>query len=71
MVRILSFPRSYRTHTPRPQTSGGAEILFFTGVRYERHFDAPRPASTLQPALAKKAPARRRRVVRTPDKQQA
>ncbi len=66
MVSIVSFPRSYRAQKSRPQNVGSAQILFFTGVRYERHLDAPRPS-----ALKKTPSIRRRRITKSPDKQQA
>jgi hypothetical protein len=48
LIYLPERPEPARNHEPRPP--GAAEILFFTGIRYERHDDAVTPATTSRPA---------------------
>lgn len=54
MGLVLAFqtaPRpASRSPSPRREKAAGADILFFTGIRYERHSGAPsaEPASSAQ-----------------------
>jgi hypothetical protein len=50
MDNVLTFPRAGRRSggdgaAETPTTARAAEILLFTGVRYERHADAPQNAA--------------------------
>lgn len=50
MDNVLPFSRDGRRSRGnetalKPQTAGGADILLFLGVRYERHADRPQNAA--------------------------
>jgi hypothetical protein len=46
MGNIIAFPsNAQRRRDAKPPVAGGAEILFFLGVRYARMTDAPLTAS--------------------------
>jgi hypothetical protein len=58
MGDILYFERPRKDVANRPPPPGGAEILFFVGVRYER-WEEPQPL-----AAPPKAPRRRRKTLK-------
>jgi hypothetical protein len=68
MTNVLPFPRERRRSGDNgaavtPPAAEGAEILLFTGVRYERHTDAPQNAAgaSLERDDTPKTPGRKTR----------
>ncbi len=54
MGNLIQMPRK-TVETPKADIpADGAKILLFTGVRYERHDDAPKLAKSLNPVRARR-----------------
>lgn len=60
MGEVIFFRRSERPARPRGTQAATAQILFFTGVRYERMTDAPR-TNNKRPSVGGLGAKRRRK----------
>ena len=54
MGKLVNFERRKPAHTPREDHSQSAEILIFTGVRYERPETATPTKPTTSPGAKRK-----------------